>query len=253
MRFNSQIFLFLLAASIVNLAQGATVQCGNLVAKPYKTSPQFYGPEGTRGVGIQIWKRGVLTPIPDTKAACLPIALRYNNPGVLKTPSRGPWPNQIAKDGKGHAIFPTTKDGIAAWGFWMKKKFDSGKPQSAMSIMSVYAPPDDCVGSIGTPPNCPYGLNPTRDYATRIASSIGKKPTDILNLDGTDCMEGRDALYALFLQIATFEIGGDFCGRESKDSVAICGVDRELFDGAMDSAYGTVLRGKCANPAGAHR
>lgn len=252
MRFNSVVIILLAAASTASVAQMPVLSCGNPVTTPYNSSPQFFAPDGTRGVGIKIWVKGVSSSIPDTKAACLPIALRYNNPGVLKTPSKGPWPNQTTKDSKGHAIFPTVEAGITAWGLWMKKKSESAKPHTAMSIMSVYAPPDDCVGSIGTPPNCPYGLNPTAEYAARIAFSVGKKPTDVLNLDGTDCKEGREALYALFQQIASFEIGGNFCGREDKNKLALCDFDREIFDNSMDTAYGPVNFGKCADPAAAH-
>jgi len=243
---------FLAITLTPSYAQTTVSFCGNPVQKPYNSSPQFFAPDGTRGVGIRIWINGVLSPVPDTKAACLPIALRYNNPGVLKTPSKGSWPNQTSKDSKGHAVFPTVEAGITAWGLWMKKKSESGKPQTAMSIMSVYAPPNDCVGSIGTPPNCPYGINPTAEYAARVAANVNKKPEDVLNLDGTDCKEGRDALYALFQQIASFEIGGNFCGRENNKTLALCDVDRELFDKAMDTAYGPVNFGKCADPAEAH-
>lgn len=252
MRFNSLILALLVATSTTTYAQVAVSSCGNPVTTPYNSSPQFFSPDGTRGVGVKIWVHGVLVSIPDTKPACLPIALRYNNLGVLKTPSKGPWPNQTTKDGKGHAIFPTVESGITAWGLWMKKKAESGKPQTAMSLMSVYAPPDDCVGSIGSPPNCPYGINPTAEYAARVASSVNKKPMDVLNLDGTDCKEGREALYALFQQIVSFEIGGNFCGRENKNTLALCSIDRELFDKAMDAVYGPVDFGKCADPAEAH-
>lgn len=227
-------------------AHAAGAPCANPVSTPYNNSPQFFSPDGTRGIGIQIWIKGVLSPIPDVRASCLPIALRYNNPGVLKTPSKAPWPNQRTKDSKGHAVFSTVEAGITAWGLWMKKKTESGKPQTAMAIMSIYAPEDDCVGSVGKFPDCRYGPNPTKEYATRVAASVNKQPNDVLNLDGTDCKEGRNALYALFQQISSFEIGGDFCGRENKNTLALCQIDRNMFDRAMDKAYGS--DGKCASP-----
>jgi hypothetical protein len=237
--------LLMVGNSHVHAAQALT-SCNNLVKKPYNASPAVFAPDDSRGKDIQIWLHGALSPIPDTRAGCLPIPLRYNNPGSMKTPSTGPWPNQMTKDQKGHAVFPSIEAGIAAWGLWMKRKYQSGHPQSAMSIMSVYAPETDCVGSIGTPPNCPYGVNPTREYAARVASSVGKQPNDPLNLDGMDCGQGREALYALLQQIATFEIGGDFCGREKKGVLPLCVIDRGTFDRAMDTAYGLENTRRCA-------
>jgi hypothetical protein len=225
------------------------IYCENAVEEPYNNSPEYFAPDGSRGLGISIWKDGKLSSIPDTTPRCLPIALRYNNLGAVKTQSKGPWPNQIAKDSKGHAVFRTVEDGITAWGFWMKNKSTSKKLPTAMSIMSVYAPPTDCVGSKGQPPKCPYGINPTKEYASRVASSVGKQPDDALNLDGTDCKEGREALYKIFLEISTFEIGGDFCGKENRKSLPLCVTDRNVFDTAMDSAYGKVDYRKCAVPA----
>lgn len=226
-------------------AQPDMSSCSNPVSTPYSRSPLFFSPDGTRGVGVKIWIKGNLSEIPDTSAKCLPIALRYNNPGVIKTPSKNSWPNQIGKDSKGHAVFPTVEAGIVAWGLWMKKKFQSGVPQTAMSIMSVYAPPFDCVGTIGVFPDCPYGANPTAAYAQRVASGVGKEPNDVLNLDGSDCKEGRAVLYHLFQEIATFEIGANFCGRERPGKLSLCIFDRGLFDKALDSVFGPVESGKC--------
>lgn len=242
----SYLLLVLLVATL-NSSYAQELVCRNLVSKPYNSAPLFHSPDGTRGVGIQIWINGVLSPIPDTRPACLPIALRYNNPGALKTPSKKPWPNQIAKDNKGHAIFNTVEAGITAWGLWMKRKLESGKPQTVISIMSIYAPPNDCVGSIGSPPNCPYGINPTAKYAERIASSVNIMPTDTLYIDSTNCYEGREVLFTLFQQIASFEIGGDFCGRENKKTLPHCAIDRVLFDKAMDVAFGSKELSKCAD------
>jgi hypothetical protein len=246
------VLLFFVSANCYS-QEPMTGSCTNLVKKPYNLSPRYKAPDGTRGQGITIWVKGQLTVIPDTRPGCLPIALRYNNPGVLKTPRQGPWPGQIGKDDKSHAIFGSVEQGMAAWGLWMKRRNDSGQKHTAFSIMSMYAPPTDCVGSIGTPPNCPFGINPTLEYASRVAAAVNKAPKDPLNLDGTDCREGREALYALFQQIATFEIGSGFCGSQDGKSRGLCGVDRELFDKAMDSAFGPVQHGRCADPAEAHK
>lgn len=213
--------------------------CANPNRKVYHPNPPFCAPEGTRGVGISIRGRdGAPADVPDVRCKCLPIALRYNNPGVLKTPRLG-WKGQMrdargraVHDSKGHAIFPTVEAGIAAWSEWMRSRAEAGNRRTAFRIMSLYAPPDDCVGSVGTPPNCPYGINPTEEYARRVAAAVGKGPHDTLNLDGRQ-REGRDTLYSLFSAIITFEIGGDFCK-------GTCAVSREVFERAMDSSWGPV-------------
>lgn len=245
-------FILMAGLIIPSAIWAKTPECSNLVPVMYNKAPKHFSPDGTRGVGVKVWAKGTLSEISDTRPECLPIPLRYNNLGALKTKRAGFWPGQISKDDKGHAVFSTTTGGIVAWGTWIKAKHDSGKPVTAMSLMSIYAPPTDCIGSLGIYPDCVIGPNPTREYATRVAASVGKKPDDLLNIDGTDCKEGRDALYALFREIASFEIGGDFCGRENKRSRPICGIDVELFDTSMDKAFGPVIHGPCADPSLPH-
>ena len=223
-------------------------ECGNLTSTMYNRTPRHFSPDGTRGIGVTVWIKGTLSAIPDTRPECLPIPLRYNNLGALKTRAAGFWSGQIAKDDKGHAVFASTAEGMAAWGTWIKTKHDSGKPVTATSLMSIYAPPTDCIGSLVIYPNCVIGPNPTREYAARVAASVGKRPDDRLNIDGTDCKEGRAALYALFREIASFEIGGNFCGREDRRSRPLCGIDSNMFDTAMDKSFGPVHHGPCADP-----
>lgn len=220
-------------------AQGQT--CANPNKKIYNNHPEACAPDGTRGVGVSVRGRdGHPADVPDLRCKCLPIALRYNNPGVLKTP-RGGWAGQMqdargspVHDSKGHAVFPTVEAGVAAWSMWMKKRSEEGDRRTAFKIMSLYAPPDDCVGSIGKPPNCPFGINPTEEYARKVAASVGRGPHDTLNLDG-HLREGRDTLYSIFSVIITFEIGGDFCNGS-------CTVSRDVFERGMDLAWGAVER-----------
>jgi hypothetical protein len=232
------------AASPV-LASAADVKCRNLVQVQYNKAPAVYAPDESRGKGVKIWIKGTLQPLPDTTAGCLPIPVRYNNPGSLKTRSAGPWPQQISKDAKGHAVFSSVEAGIAAWGMWIKRRTESGGAVTAMSLMSIYAPTDDCVGSVGVPPNCPFGINPTRAYAERLAAVVGKHADDRLNINGNDCDEGRSTLYSLFLQVFTFETGADFCGRKDAKSDPLCVIDRDIFDRAMDEAYGGAGGKRC--------
>jgi|GEM_PF-1923868 len=169
-------------------------------------------------------------------------AFRFRCVTTIPKPSKHPrsrhGPRQIAKDKRGHAVFDSVEGGTAAWGLWMRKKFESGRAYSAFDIMSVYAPPDDCVGSIRNKDGqCPYGLNPTQVYAERVAASVGKKANDHLDLNGANCQGGRNGLYALFREIASFEIGGNFCGRKDAASGRVCEIDRAMFDRAPDEAF----------------
>lgn len=231
---------FVLTIALLTVpVSGQSGDCKNPNQKTYNKNPIFCAPDGTRGVGINLIVNDEAVAIPDVRCACLPIALRYNNPGVLKTPPGG-WKTQLrdlagkpVADAKGHALFGSVEEGIAAWGDWMKLRIEKDQLRTAFQIMSLYAPPDDCVGSVGKPPNCPYGVNPTLEYAERVASAVNKGPEEELNLDGARA-DGRDALYAVFSAIATFEIGADFC--RSK-----CEVNRGVFDKAMDSVWGAVL------------
>ena len=88
--------------------------CQNPNRKTYKENPQFCAPDGTRGVGISIRGGGGRpADVTDVRCKCLPIALRYNNPGVLKTP-RGGWKGQ-SRDARGRrgqvTAAPTVGDG----------------------------------------------------------------------------------------------------------------------------------------------
>src|SRR5687768_9948376 len=172
--------------------------CKNPVPKPYIRKAPLCAPDGSRGRGIRI--RDTAVAIPDLRCECLPIAIRYNNPGVLKTRKAGYWRGQIGKDSKGHAIFESVDAGIAAWATWISIRADRRPPHTAFSLMSLYAPPDDCVGSVGKPPDCPFGTNPTLEYAIRVARAVNKGPQDPLNLDGRDCANGRPSLYSLFTE-----------------------------------------------------
>ena len=223
---------------VTAVVANSQVNCKNPNGKTYNSKPAFCSPKGTRGAGITLMVNGNRVAIPDLRCPCLPIALRYNNPGVLKTPAGG-WKTQLRDragraiaDKKGHALFGSVQDGIAAWGEWMKRRIEINRLRTAFQIMSLYAPPTDCVGSIGKPPNCPFGINPTLEYATQVASAVNKGPKEPLNLNGRH-REGRASLFSIFSTIATFEIGSDFCNSR-------CEIDRDMFEKAMDSVWGVV-------------
>jgi hypothetical protein len=201
----------------------SSIICDNLNHKVYNSNPHYFAPKDSLGEHFKVWKGDRLIPIPDIKPECLPLALRYNNPGALKTPRKFMWDGQVGKDEKGHAIFKSTSYGVKAWIKWMSTKFSSGKDYSIFSIISIYAPPDDCVGSIGTPPNnCKFGLNPTATYAEKIAKNIKMNPNSTIIASRLSTDEKNELYYSIFKSISTFEIGSDFCGRTKTHDDKFC-------------------------------
>jgi hypothetical protein len=213
----------------------AQQKCANPAGKKYISKAQYYAPDATRAQGILVSFGAVRVPVPDRRPECLPLPVRLNNPGALKTPNAGPWNGQIAKDLKGHAVFRTTGAGVAAWTLWMERRVQDGR-NTAFKLMSMYAPPDDCIGSVKKIKNaqgqwvCPpgYPLNPTREYADRVAAAVNKKADDILFTSRPSCPQNRDAAFAMLEAIMKFE-NGAFCGKNG------CSVERTLFEAAMDT------------------
>lgn len=214
----------------------SSITCNNPNHKVYNSNPSFFAPKDSLGEHFKIWRKGKPIVIPDRKPECLPLALRYNNPGALKTPIKYMWEGQIGKDDRGHAIFQSTNYGVKAWVKWMNNKFSSDKNYSIFRIMSIYAPPDDCVGSIGTPPShCKYGLNPTALYAENIAKNINLEPHSRIILSKLSTGEKKNLYYHLFTSISTFEIGPDFCGKTKDFYDAFCFFPEDIFYEILDN------------------
>lgn len=229
-------------------AASAQDRCQNPGGQTFNRAPVFKAPDRTRGRGALLNIQGELRPLPDARASCLPLSLRLNNPGALQTPRAGPWQGQIGRDTKGHAVFATLADGIAAWTTWLRRRTASNPRITSFQMMSIYAPPNDCLGSVAKLPNgqCPPGfpLNPTLEYATRVAAAVGKGPNDPLVLDPTDCRDRRNSLFAVFREIMTFEAGRGFCGN------GLCSVEREIFEAAVDRVAGPIDSSRCAGLPG---
>lgn len=206
--------------------------CENGVTKPFLANASTFAPDDTRGRGILVnIDDGAGEPVRDMRPGCLPLALRLNNPGAQKSENAE---GQIGFDTKGHAIFATPEAGIAEIIRWVERRQREGKG-SAFAMMSRYAPPDDCIGSVDKLPSgeCPPGfpLNPTREYAARIAAALGKGPMDDLGLGRRKCADERSAIRIFVEEIMTFESGAAFCeGR--------CGMTDALFSAAMEMAWG---------------
>lgn len=186
--------------------------CGNPGGQVFHPTPPIAAPDTTRTVGFTIGGPLRSRPVPDPRPECLPLALRLNNPGALKTPRAGPWAGQIDKDSKGHAVFATVEDGVSAWLTWMRRRI-AGGTDTPFRIMSMYAPPDDCIGSQPKLPNgqCPprYPLNPTAEYAKLVAEAAGVGINERITLRG-GAADGA-LLRAMLRTIIQFEIGRRFC------------------------------------------
>lgn len=229
--------------SAVVLGTGAVVgtvatsqpACSNSGAIRYIPKATFFAPDATRARGILVTSGLGRTAVADVRPECLPLPIRLNNPGALKTPIAGPWAGQVGKDGKGHAIFDSVGSGIAAWTLWVQRRMHEGR-NTSFKLMSMYAPPDDCVGSVkkvkkGSGESvCPPGfpLNPTRQYADRVAMAAHKGSDDVLFSSPPTCKSNRDALFAMLEAVMRFE-NGAFCGKNG------CSVDRHLFETVLDA------------------
>lgn len=226
---------YALALAIVGLlampgvASAQAIACKNPGKKVYNPSPAFFAADDTRTVGLVVGGPNGPMAVPDTRPQCLPIPVRYNNPGAIKTPKNG-WPGQVGKDDKGHAIFKTVQDGTAAWVTWMKRRVARGT-DTPFKIVSMYAPPTDCVGSLPKLPDgscpIPYGFNPTDKYAEGVAKAVGIGINDRLPLTGGP--DDKAVYRAIFRTMLMLEIGKAFCGTG-------CDVTDAVFDAAYAAA-----------------
>lgn len=213
----------------------AAIVCKNPGGEVYNKSPTVFAPEAQRTVGVLIEAETGGRAVPDTRAECLPIALRYNNIGSIQTP-KGGWPNQIGKDKRNTAVFPSVKDGLRVMMIWLQRR-DAEKINTAFKIMSRYAPPDDCVGSLDKLPNgtCPKGFNDTAGYAKKISGAVGLGINDKLDLNGGSC-SGRKTIRSVARTIMTYEIGAKLCHKT-------CDVEEGLFNSVADEVWAPVTPG----------
>jgi hypothetical protein len=89
--------------------------------------------------------------------------------------------------------------------------------KTANQIVSRYAPSDDCVGSIGKPPNCPYGVNPVQEYADHIAKALGVKTTDDIQLFNENKKMNIKVAIPLFVSFSQFELSDKYQPDEEID------------------------------------
>ena len=133
--------------------------------------------------------------------------IKLNNYWCLKDVG---WNGGIGKDRDSHTAFINRYFASRAAVRNFRTAYIKHNRKSALSIMSVYAPETDCIGSNaarranGT---CVHGNNNTRKYAKAVASGI----TDDINADLKLFDQNNAATPALSIflgNISAFEIGG---------------------------------------------
>ncbi len=233
LKFRLNIILTLVFFPFLQSDIANALSCENFGKITYNPAPEFYSPDDQRTVGLLVSvDSGTSVPPADIRPGCLPISFRYNNPGAVKTRSSGFWDGQIAKDKKGHAVFDSVQSGVSAWVLLMRDFTENRNLNTAFKIMNIYAPATGCVGDVGTPPNdCDHGLNPTEEYARKVANAVGRGPHDKLDLNPESNPNAAPLIEALFTEIATFEAGANFCNKE-------CSANNEIFKNALAVVWG---------------
>jgi hypothetical protein len=131
------------------------------------------------------------------------VCIRFNNYWCVKSSG---WQGEVSKDARGHARFDDPVSGARAFARLMYVYRYTHRLKTANQIISRYAPSDDCVGSVGKPPNCPYGINPVQEYADRLAKSVDRKATDDLGLFDADKKINMKVAIPLFIAFSSFEL-----------------------------------------------
>lgn len=139
-----------------------------------------------------------------------PLGVRYFNFGCVKTPKNKWWKGQIDYDMYGHAIFNEAKWGILAFIEVTLKQIEENKRNTPFKFISVYAPPEECIGDKKNPDgSCKYGKNPTEKYAQKIADALGLSMDEIIILRNDEGELQAEVIAILFSAIAKFELGLD--------------------------------------------
>ena len=132
--------------------------------------------------------------------------VKLNNYWCLKDVG---WVGVIGHDSDNHTAF---SDGFfaarAAVRNFRTAYVISGR-KSALGIMSVYAPPDDCIGSKGgmrPDGTCIKGKNPTEQYALTVSKGISTDiNADLVLFDSQG--HATDALVRFLIEMSVFELG----------------------------------------------
>jgi len=118
------------------------------------------------------------------------------------------WEGRLGHDQHNHTAFANAAYGARAATRNLRTAYVTHGRRTALQIMSAYAPPDDCVGSIRlSNGKCKFGLNPTKEYAVIVAKGITEDPNADLQLFD-DHGKATEALVTLLKNICSYETGG---------------------------------------------
>ena len=137
-----------------------------------------------------------------------PLGIRHFNFGCIKTKKSGFWLGQIDKDKFGHAIFEKPIYGIRAMVVLNIEIIEQRGHNTLLKFFSVYAPSNDCVGSIKDKQgNCLYGYNKPEKYASKVAEIVGLGINEEINLRNERGELNVQLLSILLSEVAKFETG----------------------------------------------
>lgn len=137
-----------------------------------------------------------------------PRCVKLNNYWCLKDVG---WAGSVGRDNDRHTAFLDGNMAARAAVRNFRTAYLKHGRKTAFQIMSVYAPPDDCVGSkAGTRKDgsCVWGKNPTEKYAISVASGVARSSSTDLFLFDSDGVANEDKLVKFLQNMALFELGG---------------------------------------------
>jgi hypothetical protein len=146
------------------------------------------------------------------------LCIRHRNYWCLKSAG---WRGEKGKDDRGHAQFDDPLFGARAFARLMYTYRYLHHLKTVNEIIARFAPADDCRGSIGKPPHCPYGVNPVQDYADHIAEALGIKVTDEIALFDEHRKMNLNVAIPLMIAFSNYELPR---GYQSDQELIISGI-----------------------------
>jgi hypothetical protein len=140
------------------------------------------------------------------------------NRNLLNVKGDDKWLYSLGRDSRGHHIFPSFPKGLRAGIIDLRSKFTRRKLRTISSILAVWAPSTDTIGSLpGAPKNSPA------DYSRFVAGRMGIGPNDTLMTFREDGqIRSPEQLYALVSAMVAYENGAGLV------------LPREVFNEALD-------------------
>lgn len=140
------------------------------------------------------------------------------NRNLLNVKGNDAWKYSLGRDDRGHHIFPSFPKGLRAGIIDLRTKFTKRKLRTIASILAVWAPSTDTIGSLpGAPKNSPA------DYSRFVAGRMGIGPNDTLMTFREDGqIRSPDQLYALVSAMVAYENGAGLV------------LPRDVFNEALD-------------------